>query len=100
MHPNRDFGSVFVAQQIMMQMWRCSPSSERATVREYRKAGLQSARKRGRIGGRRPKLRPQQQVEIIRNRLANHPGSGCQFSTRGFLFRWLLSEKKRPDTRR
>ena len=28
-------------------------------------AGLEAARKQGRIGGRRPKLRPQQQDEIV-----------------------------------
>ena len=28
-------------------------------------AGLEAARKRGRIGGRRPKLRPNQQDEIV-----------------------------------
>jgi len=29
------------------------------------KAGFESARKQGKIGGRRPKLRPQQQAKII-----------------------------------
>lgn len=32
--------------------------------KERTKAGLDSAREEGRIGGRRPKLSPQQQVEI------------------------------------
>jgi DNA invertase Pin-like site-specific DNA recombinase len=35
-------------------------------LRERTKAGLESARNEGRIGGRRPKLRPQQQQEIVR----------------------------------
>nr|WP_282960981.1 recombinase family protein [Vibrio alginolyticus] len=38
---------------------------ERAMLRERTKAGLESARKEGRVGGRRPKLTPQQQNEII-----------------------------------
>jgi DNA invertase Pin-like site-specific DNA recombinase len=32
----------------------------------YTKAGLESARRQGHIGGRRPKRRPQQQAEIIK----------------------------------
>jgi len=35
-------------------------------LRERTKAGLESARRQGHIGGRRPKLRPQQQAEIIK----------------------------------
>jgi DNA invertase Pin-like site-specific DNA recombinase len=38
---------------------------ERAMLRERTKAGLDAARKHGRIGGRRPKLRPNQQDEIV-----------------------------------
>ncbi len=38
---------------------------ERAILRERTKAGLDAARKRGCIGGRRPKLRPVQQDEIV-----------------------------------
>src|SRR6266852_9737494 len=37
---------------------------ERAMLRERTKAGLDSARREGRIGGRRPKLTTQQQSEI------------------------------------
>jgi DNA invertase Pin-like site-specific DNA recombinase len=33
-------------------------------LKERTKAGLDAAREEGRIGGRRPKLTPQQQVEI------------------------------------
>jgi DNA invertase Pin-like site-specific DNA recombinase len=50
---------------MMMQMIGAFAEFERAMVRERTKAGLESARKQGRIGGRRPKLRPQQQAEII-----------------------------------
>ena len=39
---------------------------ERAMLKERTQAGLDSARKDGRIGGRRPKLKPQQQLEIVR----------------------------------
>jgi DNA invertase Pin-like site-specific DNA recombinase len=38
---------------------------ERAILRERTKSGLDAARKEGRIGGRRPKLRPNQEDEII-----------------------------------
>jgi DNA invertase Pin-like site-specific DNA recombinase len=38
---------------------------ERAILRERTKAGLDAARKHGRIGGRRPKLRPVQEDEIV-----------------------------------
>jgi DNA invertase Pin-like site-specific DNA recombinase len=36
------------------------------TLSERTKAGLEAARRDGRIGGRRPKLTPQQQAEILR----------------------------------
>ena len=35
-------------------------------LKERTKAGLEAARKEGRIGGRRPRLSPQQQLEIVR----------------------------------
>jgi DNA invertase Pin-like site-specific DNA recombinase len=50
----------------MMQMVGAIAGFERAMLRERTKAGLESARSEGRIGGRRPKLRPQQQQEIVR----------------------------------
>jgi DNA invertase Pin-like site-specific DNA recombinase len=46
----------------MMQMVGAFAEFERAILRE---AGLDAARKQGRIGGRRPKLRPNQQDEIV-----------------------------------
>jgi Resolvase, N terminal domain len=49
----------------MMQMVGTFAEFERAMLRERTKAGLDAARKRGRIGGRRPKLRPHQQDEIV-----------------------------------
>jgi DNA invertase Pin-like site-specific DNA recombinase len=51
--------------RMMMQMVGVFAEFERAILRERTKAGLDAARKRGRIGGRRPKLRPDQQVEIV-----------------------------------
>ena len=54
------------AGRMMMQMVRAFAEFERAMLRERTKAGLDSARREGRIGGRRPKLTPQQQSEIRR----------------------------------
>jgi DNA invertase Pin-like site-specific DNA recombinase len=51
--------------RMMMQMVGAFAEFERAILRERTMAGLDSARKRGRIGGRRPKLRPQQRDEIV-----------------------------------
>ena len=48
----------------MMQMVGAFAEFERAMLRERTKAGLDAAREEGRIGGRRPKLSPQQQSEI------------------------------------
>jgi DNA invertase Pin-like site-specific DNA recombinase len=52
------------AGRMMMQMVGAFAEFERAMLRERTKAGLDSARREGRIGGRRPKLSPQQQSEI------------------------------------
>jgi DNA invertase Pin-like site-specific DNA recombinase len=51
--------------RMMMQMIGVFGEFERAVLRERTKAGLDAARKRGCIGGRRPKLRPNQQDEIV-----------------------------------
>jgi DNA invertase Pin-like site-specific DNA recombinase len=51
---------------MMMQMVGSFAEFERAMLRERTKAGLEAARRDGRIGGRRPKLSPQQQTEIVR----------------------------------
>ena len=50
----------------MMQMVGAFAEFERVMLKERTKEGLDSARKDGRIGGRRPKLKPQQQLEIVR----------------------------------
>src|SRR6478752_3600997 len=52
------------AGRTMMQMVGAFAEFERAMLRERTKAGLDAARQDGRIGGRRPKLSPQQQAEI------------------------------------
>ena len=52
------------AGRIMMQMVVAFAEFGRAMLKERTKAGLDAAREEGRIGGRRPKLTPQQQAEI------------------------------------
>jgi DNA invertase Pin-like site-specific DNA recombinase len=52
------------AGRMMMQMVGAFAEFERAMLKERTKAGLDAAREEGRIGGRRPKLTPQQQTEI------------------------------------
>src|SRR5437773_11534618 len=54
------------AGRMMMQMVGAFAEFERAMLRERTKAGLDSARREGRIGGRPPKLKPQQQQEIVK----------------------------------
>ncbi len=54
------------AGRMMMQMVGAFAEFERAMLRERTRAGLESAREDGRIGGRRPKLSDTQQIEIVR----------------------------------
>ena len=54
------------AGRMMMQMVGAFAEFERAMLRERTKAGLEAARQEGRVGGRRPKLSPQQQDEVRR----------------------------------
>ena len=54
------------AGRMMMQMVGAFAEFEKAMLRERTKAGLDSARREGRIGGRRPKLSSEQQAEIVR----------------------------------
>lgn len=54
------------AGRMMMQMVGAFAEFERAMLRERTTAGLIAARAEGRIGGRRPKLKPSQQQEIVR----------------------------------
>lgn len=54
------------AGRMMMQMVGSFAEFERAMLRERTKAGLETARGEGRVGGRRPKLLPRQQTEIVK----------------------------------
>ena len=54
-----------VSGTMMMQLIAVFAQFERSVLAERTKAGLDVARKQGRIGGRRPKLRPNQQDEIV-----------------------------------
>lgn len=54
------------AGRMMMQIVGTFAEFERAMLRERTRSGLDAARSQGRIGGRRPKLKPNQQQEIIR----------------------------------
>jgi DNA invertase Pin-like site-specific DNA recombinase len=54
------------AGRMLMQMVGSFAEFEREVLRERTKAGLDAARRDGRIGGRRPKLTPPQQQEIVR----------------------------------
>lgn len=51
--------------RMMMQMLGVFAEFERAMIRERTRAGLESARARGRRGGRRSKLSPAQRAEIV-----------------------------------
>jgi DNA invertase Pin-like site-specific DNA recombinase len=52
--------------RMMMQIVGTFAEFERAMLRERTRTGLDAARKQGRVGGRRPKLKPDQQQEIVR----------------------------------
>jgi DNA invertase Pin-like site-specific DNA recombinase len=54
------------AGRMMMQMVGAFAEFERAMLRERTKAGMDAARREGRIGGRPPKLTAQQRAEIRR----------------------------------
>ena len=58
------------AGRMMMQMVGAFAEFEREMIRERTKAGLDAARKEGRIGGRRPKLRQNQRKDIADNVLS------------------------------
>jgi DNA invertase Pin-like site-specific DNA recombinase len=51
--------------RMMMQIIGTFAEFERAMLRERTRNGLDEARKQGRVGGRRPKLKASQQKEII-----------------------------------
>jgi DNA invertase Pin-like site-specific DNA recombinase len=51
--------------RMMMQIVGAFAEFERAMLRERTRNGLNAARKEGRVGGRRPKLKAHQQLEIV-----------------------------------
>jgi DNA invertase Pin-like site-specific DNA recombinase len=53
------------AGRMMLQMIGAFAEFERSMIRERTRMGLQAARERGRIGGRKPQLKPNQRAEII-----------------------------------
>ncbi len=53
------------AGRMMMQIVATFAEFARAMLRERTRNGLDAARSQGRIGGRRPKLKPHQQEEIV-----------------------------------
>lgn len=53
------------AGRMMMQMVGAFAEFERAMIRERTQAGLEQARLKGRVGGRKRKLQPQQEREIL-----------------------------------
>ena len=54
------------AGRMMMQMIGAFAEFERSMLKERTEAGLEAARREGRVGGRRPKLTFQQRAEITR----------------------------------
>jgi DNA invertase Pin-like site-specific DNA recombinase len=54
------------AGRMMLQMLGAFAEFERSMVRERTRMGLQAARERGRIGGRKPKLSRHQRTEAIK----------------------------------
>ena len=63
------------AGRMMMQMLGAFAEFERAMVRERTRAGLDAARARGRVGGRRPKLDPEQRAEVLAMLEAGRPAA-------------------------
>jgi len=67
------------AGRMMMQMVGSFAEFEREMIRERTKAGLDAARKEGRIGGRRPKLNKDQRKDIADNVISERK-SGAQMA--------------------
>jgi DNA invertase Pin-like site-specific DNA recombinase len=53
------------AGRMLMQMLGSFAEFERAMIRERTRAGLETARAQGRVGGRRPKLTQKQKTEVV-----------------------------------
>lgn len=65
------------AGRMLMQMVGSFAEFERAMIRERTNAGLETARKQGRIGGRKPKLTAEQRREIV-SRVSSGIWSGAE----------------------
>ncbi len=76
--------STVPAGKMLLSMLGAFAEFERSMVRERTRMGLQSARERGRVGGRKPKIKPNQRAVILRMvnsgkpaRLKRHVSLGC-----------------------
>jgi DNA invertase Pin-like site-specific DNA recombinase len=58
--------STVPAGKMLLSMLGAFAEFERSMVRERTRMGLQAARERGRVGGRKPKIKPNQRAEILR----------------------------------
>jgi DNA invertase Pin-like site-specific DNA recombinase len=58
--------STVPAGKMLLSMLGAFAEFERSMVRERTRMGIQSARERGRIGGRKPKIKANQREEILR----------------------------------
>ena len=58
--------STVPAGKMLLSMLGAFAEFERSMVRERTRMGLQAARERGRIGGRKPKIKANQRAEILR----------------------------------
>ncbi len=67
------------AGRMMMQMVGSFAEFEREMIREHTRAGLDAARKEGRVGGRKPKLTNDQRLDILDNVSSNRK-SGAQMA--------------------
>jgi DNA invertase Pin-like site-specific DNA recombinase len=67
------------AGRMMMQMVGSFAEFEREMIRERTNAGLAAARKEGRVGGRKPKLRENQRKDVIENILSGRK-TGAQMA--------------------
>jgi DNA invertase Pin-like site-specific DNA recombinase len=67
------------AGRMMMQMVGSFAEFEREMIRERTRAGLDAARKEGRVGGRKPKLTNDQRLDILDNVSSNRK-SGAQMA--------------------
>lgn len=89
------------AGRMMMQMVGSFAEFERAMIRERTKAGLDEARRQGRVGGRRPKLTLHQQQEIV-EMVSSDRRSGAEaarlFNVHPATVSRLLAKSRQPES--